>query len=394
MHPADRLRGTASTTLEGRRIVLGISGSIAAVKTVELARELIRLGAEVQAVMTDAARGIVHPDSLAFATGRDVVTRLTGDVEHVTLCGEDGWGDLLLLAPATANTLAKVAAGIDDTPVTSCASVALSHLPILAAPAMHGTMEDNPAVQEAVGKLEAWGVGLVAPVREETKAKLADVETIAAHVERALGPGDLAGRRVLVVTGGTAEPVDDVRTLGNVATGRTGYALAEAAFRRGADVTVWAGTGTQTPPDHLPIQRFTTLDDLLELVPEAAGFDLVLCPAALADYRPARNEGKVPSGRDDAAIDLEPAPKVLPEIREVCDGTVVGFKLETDVDDAELLERAEARRKEHDLDAIVANRLADADPDRRRVHVLTAEDRTEIEGPLAEVADRILTEVA
>lgn len=388
MHPADRLRGAAGDTLQGRRIVLGISGSIAAVKCVELARELTRRGAEVRALMSGAATSLVGEAAVGFATGSQVVTELTGDVEHVTLCGEDGWGDLLLLAPATANTLGKVAQGIDDTPVTSAASVALGHLPIVACPAMHGTMHDNPAVQANLETLRGYGVEIVEPDRSEGKAKLAPIGTICAHVERALGPGDLAGRSILVVTGGTEEPVDDVRTLGNVASGRTGLAIAEAAHRRGADVEVWYGHGTVEIPDHLPVRRFGTVDELLAMIDDADPVDAAIVPAALADYVPEPREGKLPSGRKGVDVELVPAPRVLPELRPIAD-RLVGFKLESGVGDAELLERAEDRLKRYDLDAIVANRLEEVDDD-RRAFILTPTDRQELAAGLAGLADAIL----
>lgn len=388
MHPADRIRGAAGDRLEGRRIVLAISGSIAAVKCVELARELTRRGAEVRAVMSGAATSLVGEAAVGFATGSQVVTELTGDVEHVTLLGEDGWGDLLLLAPATANTLGKIAQGIDDTPITSAASVALGHLPIVACPAMHGTMHDNPAVRRNLETLAGFGVEIVQPAREEGKAKLAPIETICAAVERALGPRDLAGRSVLVVTGGTEEPVDDVRTLGNVASGRTGFAIAEAAHRRGADVEVWYGHGTVEVPDHLPVRRFGTIDDLLDLIDDAEPVDAAVVPAALADYVPKPRDGKIASGRKDVEIDLVPAARILPKLRPIAD-RLVGFKLESGVGDAELLERAEDRLKRYDLDAIVANRLEEVDED-RRAFILTPTDRQEVEAGLDGLADAIL----
>lgn len=393
MHPAEKLHGVAGDTLDGVNVVLGVTGSIAAVKCVELARELIRRGASVRAVMTDAAQGIVTADALEFATGRDVVTGLTGDVEHVTLCGEDSWGDVLLIAPATANTIGKAARGIDDTPVTSCFSVAAAHMPVVVCPAMHGTMEDNPAVQANLRTLEDWDVTVVASTRAEGKAKLAEIATIVAHVERAVAPQDLTGQRVLVVTGSTAEPLDDVRILTNVSTGRTGMVLAEAAFARGADVTLWMGRRHVEPPHHLEAERFDTVDDLVDRAADVAGFDVVICPAAISDYKPVRETGKISSGRDDLSLNLEATPKLLPLFEDHADGRVVGFKLETDVTVPELIERAESRMKTYGIDMIVANRLEDIDPDARTVHVLAAEDRTEASGTTREVADAVLDRV-
>ncbi len=163
MHPSRAIRGGRSKLLAGRRIVVAISGSIAAIEVPRIIRELIRHGAEVRAVMSPDAARIVTAEAIHFAAGERPVTELTGDVEHVTLMGPgEGRADLLLIAPATANTIGKIAHGIDDTPVTSFASVALGGgVPVLLAPAMHADMARNPAVRENLERLDRWGVGLV-----------------------------------------------------------------------------------------------------------------------------------------------------------------------------------------------------------------------------------------
>src|SRR6056297_1339254 len=154
--------------LDGVNVALAVSGSIAAVKTVELAHELRREGATVRAVLTGAATGIVHPWAVEFATENDVVTEITGRVEHVELCGREGWADVLLVAPATANTVGKMAAAIDDTPVTTTATTALgADIPIVVVPAMHEPMYDHPGVLDALDQLEDWGVAFAEPRIEE-----------------------------------------------------------------------------------------------------------------------------------------------------------------------------------------------------------------------------------
>ncbi|MCK5251897.1 MAG: bifunctional phosphopantothenoylcysteine decarboxylase/phosphopantothenate--cysteine ligase CoaBC, partial [Thermoplasmata archaeon] len=238
------MRGTRSSRLQGRTIVLGITGSIAAVECVHLARELARHGARVIAAMTDAATRIVHPDALWFATGGPPILSLTGDVEHVRWMGEgDDRADLLLIAPATANTIGKVALAIDDTPVTTFATTALgTGVPVVVAPAMHGTMWQHEGVLRNIERLREMGVDIVQPREEEMKAKLAYVDTIVAHCVRALsGDGPLRGRKVLVVAGSTEEPIDRVRLISNRSSGGLGVALAEEAFTRGADVTLLLG---------------------------------------------------------------------------------------------------------------------------------------------------------
>src|SRR5207253_4865702 len=192
MHPAERLRGLKSLKLQGKTIVLGVTGSIAAVECVKLAHELIRHGAEVHAVFTRSATEIIHPNALQYATGNPVVTQITGSMEYLEMCGRDGKADLLLIAPCTANTMGKIAQGIDDTTVTTYAANALgTGIPILLAPAAHESMIDNPAVAANVRRLRELGIEFVDPRREEDKAKMADVETIVARVLRRLGPRDL-----------------------------------------------------------------------------------------------------------------------------------------------------------------------------------------------------------
>ncbi|HYR81571.1 MAG TPA: flavoprotein, partial [Thermoplasmata archaeon] len=234
MHPAERLRGLKSIKLQGKTIVLGVTGSIAAVECVKLAHELIRHGAEVHAVFTRSATEILHPNALQYATGNPVVTLITGSMEYLKMCGRDGKADLLLIAPCTSNTISKIAQGIDDSTVTTYAANALgSGIPILVAPAAHESMMDNPAVAANVRRLQELRVELVEPKREEEKAKMADVETIVAHVIRRLGPKDLVDMRVLVVAGSTVEPIDDVRVVTNRSTGGTGIELAKVAFEHG-----------------------------------------------------------------------------------------------------------------------------------------------------------------
>lgn len=358
MHPADRIRGAKSTKLHGKTVVLGVTGSIAAVETVKLARELIRHGADVHAVLSKSATAIVHPNALQFATGRDVDTQLDGSMKYLEMCGKDGMADLMLIAPCTSNTLSKVANGIDDTTVTTYAVNALgSGIPVLIAPAAHETMMDNPAVQENVRKLRALGVEFVEPKREESKAKLADIEEIVARVIRRLGPRDLVGKKVLVIAGSTIEPIDDIRIVSNRSSGATGVELARSAFEHGADVELWLGRHEAIVPAWLATQSFDTTADLAAMV-EQAGADICLVPAAISDFSPKKQKGKIPSREGAITLDLQPTPKVLAALRKATKGTLVGFKAESRVTAAELKARAMALLKEAELDLIVANDVA------------------------------------
>ena len=176
-HPTLRIKATKGKSLLGKKIVLGVTGSIAAVRTVEIARELVRYGADVYAVMSEAATEIIHPYALHYATGHEVITKLMGNIEHVEFLGMEGTADLFLIAPCTANTLGKIACAIDDTPVTTFATTAFgSGIPIMVVPAMHETMYNHPILQEHIRKLEKLGVLVVGPKFEEKKAKIAEIE--------------------------------------------------------------------------------------------------------------------------------------------------------------------------------------------------------------------------
>src|SRR6056297_4239122 len=225
--------------LEGVNVALGVTGSIAAVKTVELAHELRRHGATVRAVMSPSATGIIHPWAVEFATENDVVTEITGRVEHVECCGRQGWADVFLIAPATANTVGKIAGAVDDTPVTTTATTALgAGVPVVIAPAMHEPMYDHPGVLDAIDRVESWGVAFGEPRIEEGKAKIATEEAIALDVARATSPDRFAGASVVVTSGATSESIDPVRVLTNRSSGKTGRAVARACYALGADVTL------------------------------------------------------------------------------------------------------------------------------------------------------------
>jgi len=341
--------------LDGVNVVLGVSGSIAAVKTVELAHELRREGASVRAVMTDSAAGIIHPWALEFATEGDVVTELTGSVEHVDLCGRSGWGDVLLLAPATANTVGKVAAAIDDTPVTTCATTALgADLPVVVAPAMHEPMYDHPGVLDAIDRVESWGVDFVDPRIEEGKAKIATEAAIVTATARAAGETPLSGEHVVVTAGATTESVDPVRTLSNRASGKTGRAVARACYVRGADVTL-VHDGPDVP--YATVERVESAAEMTEAVAGVAGeADALVSAAAISDYTVERAPEKIKSGQEGLTLSLEPTPKLIDTVRERHpDLPIVGFKVETEGDDDALVSRARELRDRAGLAFVVAN---------------------------------------
>jgi phosphopantothenoylcysteine decarboxylase/phosphopantothenate--cysteine ligase len=393
----DDIRGTLSNRLADRTIVLGVTGSIAAVECVHLARELARNGARVIAAMTEAATRIVHPDALWFATGEPPVVGLTGDVEHVRWMGErEDRADLLLIAPATANTIGKVALAIDDTPVTTFATTALgTGVPVVVAPAMHGTMWQHEGVLRNIERMREMGVEVVHPREEENKAKLADAGTIVAHCVRALsGAGPLRDRRVVVVAGSTEEPIDRVRVMTNRSSGATGVALAEEAFARGARVTMLLGRHEVAPPPYVDVVRFSTVDDLMRATGDVpADTALVLVPAAIGDYRQTTTvRGKLSSGKPELELRLEPTPKVLPALRSAApDAVLVSFKLEVGTDDEQLEAIARQRLVAGPMDVVVANDLERVSADSHPAVIVPAEGNVRFfEGAKVDLAAAIL----
>src|SRR5512137_132711 len=324
---------SVSETLSGKTIVVGVTGSIAAVRVVDLIRDLIRRGAQVHCVMSAAAQQILHPYALQYATNHPVITEITGRVEHVQFCGVCGLADLLLIAPATANTIGKMACGIDDTPVTTFATTALgSGKPVAVVPAMHEAMYRHPAVLKNLEALRGMGVQLIDPRLEEGKAKIADNAAIVWEVERLLGPGDLVGKRIVITSGSNAEAIDPIRILTNRASGKTGVALALEARRRGAEVTLVHRFLQELPVRQVYAESAREMLDTVMAELER-GCHALISAAAVADYTLDRQAEKIKSGQD-LTVHLIPTPKIIKRVREAYpDLKIVGFKAETGLGD-------------------------------------------------------------
>jgi len=389
MHPADHLRGSKSDKLRGRRIVLGVTGSIAAVECVKLCHELVRHGAEVHVVMSRDAQTIIHPWALQFASGREVTTEIDGRVQHVSLCGDvPDKADLLLIAPATANTISKIATGVDDTSVTTFATTALgSGIPLVIVPAMHYSMLAHKIVAENIAKLKRLGVTFLEPKMEESKAKMPSIDSIVATVIATIGKRDLAGRKVVVIAGSTEEPLDDIRVITNRSTGETGVELAKAAHERGAQVELWMGRSEVPIPDHIKAVRFSSFKDLEKLV-KGKRFDIVFFPAAVSDYSPTKLPGKMPSDRAKVTVQLSRNPKLIDKMRGKL---VVGFKAQAKMSDDELVKEAMALLKRSKCSLVVANKVEDVKRGRTRVLLVDKRgDTEELSGSKLEVVDRII----
>jgi phosphopantothenoylcysteine decarboxylase/phosphopantothenate--cysteine ligase len=328
---------TGSGCLSGKQIILGVTGSIAAVETVRLAHALRREGALVTAVMTAAATRIIHPDALTYATGHDAVTSLSGRVEHVAFCGDGGCADLLLIAPCTANTLCKIAGGIDDTPVTTFASTALgSGMPVVVVPAMHESMYRHPAVTGGIMRLRSWNVLIIPPRIEEGKAKIAGIDEIVLWCGRAMPGSPLEGKQVLITSGPCREPVDDIRVLTTRSSGRMGRELALQAFRLGAEVTV-VHNGKIPCVRNVGVETAQEMRDAVHRICAERAPDLYISAAAISDYAPLCHEGKLRSGQT-LTLTLRPLPKLIDEVIARYHIPAIAFKIGEDEEErAEVL---------------------------------------------------------
>lgn len=356
MHPSQDIRGTKGSELEGRKIALCITGSVAAVKCPEIARELMRHGAEVRACMTARATELITPQLMHWATGNEVVAELTGRIEHVELAQ---WADLVLVAPATANTLSKIACAIDDTPVTSVVSVAMGlKKPIVVVPAMHGSMFEHKLLQENLEKLRSSGVYVVGPLLEEGKAKLATTEEIVQRVIGVLGPKDMEGMRVLVTAGPTVEHIDPIKLITNRSSGKMGIEVARAAALRGAEVTLIYGPGTEAPPPNVKVVRVRTTMEMCEAFKREleSSPDIIVSTAAAQDFMVEQPSAQKLRHSEPLTLRLVPAPRVLDDARKLAPGAfIVGFKAEYGATDEQLADVARSKMGEHGLDMVVAN---------------------------------------
>ena len=364
---------TGGNPVQGRRVILCVTGGIAAYKVVEVARSLVDLGADVHVVMTASAHRFVGAQTFAALTGHPVATELFSegaDVPHVELARG---ADLVLVAPATANSLAKMALGISDDLFSATLLTAIC--PIVVVPAMHTEMWQHPATQANVETLRARSVRIVGPATGALSSgdfgigRMVEPQEIVAATLETLGRSqDLADRRVVVTAGGTQEPIDPVRYISNRSSGLMGYLIAEEAQRRGAKVTLITGP-TQLPlPGGMDVVRVRTAQEMRDAVfAIAADADVIVKAAAVADFRPDWSaDQKLKKAAGPPKIDLVPAPDILAELGHSQGvrkpgGLLVGFAAETEPDPKRLGEVAEEKRAAKRADVIVANDVGSPD---------------------------------
>lgn len=336
-------------------IVLCVTGSVAAVETVKLARELRRQGANVKCFMSDDACHIVHPYALEFATGQEIVLELTGKIEHVKYAQ----ADLVLVAPATANVISKFAYKIADNPINSLLITACGHdTPILMVPSMHDSMYCS--VEENIHKLEEEGIKFIKPRMDEGKAKFPYLDDIVLNALRQAKNGDLKGKKVLVSAGGTYEAIDPIRGISNRSSGKMGIEIAKEAFIRGANVTLLEGEVSVPVPLSLNSIKAVSSSEMNEKALEMINdFDVFVSAAAVSDFSPSVVEKSKISSSQELELKLKPTNKIINQIKEQNpDVFLVGFKAEYGVTEEELIESSQKQIQNSGSDLVVANDVA------------------------------------
>ncbi|MFQ6124189.1 MAG: bifunctional phosphopantothenoylcysteine decarboxylase/phosphopantothenate--cysteine ligase CoaBC [Candidatus Heimdallarchaeota archaeon] len=347
--------------LEGKQGVLCLTGSVAVFEGVRLARELIKHGAKVQTVLTSDACRFIGSDLLSWATERPAITKISSKAEHVSLTASV---DFVIVAPATANSIAKIALGICDTPVTLVTTAALgTAIPILIVPAMHLCLFNNPFIQERISALKEKGVHFVSPEIREGKAKFPSTSSILEALYPILRKKDLAAYSFLINAGPTREFIDKVRFISNPSSGKMGMALAKAAYQRGAQITLVLGEGStvEAPPGITTVHVTTgqeMLSNILSLT-RTKKYDGFIAAAAICDFRVPSSEATKISSKEGFFIRLEPIPKITRAVREAnSDLFIAVFKAEYTSNAESLIRAGQQKLREENLNLVIANDLS------------------------------------
>ncbi len=388
--------------LTDKTIVLGITGGIAAYKAADLASKLTQDGARVEVVMTEAATKFVSPLTLHTLTRTQVITDMfTAPMEydetHVSLSEA---ADAVVIAPATANTIAKIVAGMADNMLTGV--VLAAKVPVIVAPAMNVNMWENRVTQENINKLKARGFIIVEPGYGRLASgkmgygRLADIDVILGTIKQVLGrKGDLAGRRIVVTAGGTQEPIDPVRHIGNRSSGKMGYAVAEVARDRGAEVTLVTAPTSLPDPIGVDVIHVQTASQMKDAVSKAVSrADALIMAAAIADYQPkSTSKSKIKKESETLTLELVRTPDIITEVKG--DFLKVGFAAESE----DVVVNARQKLQKKNLDLIVANDITSTDSgfgvDTNKVTIIDKKGNVENLPLLTkrEVAEKILDKV-
>ena len=358
-HPSLDIVESKGTELSGKKIVLCVAGSVAAYKSIELARLLMRHGADVRCVTSNAVLKLIQPDYFKWATGNEVITKLTGELEHIRLA-DYNQSDLIIVYPGTANTLGKLANGIDDTPISTVLTVGFgSKIPILMCLAMHESMYDNSAVKKNIEFLKNK-IEFISPQLIEGKAKAPEPEDVLQYVLMKFGfSSKLKNKKILMTAGPTIEYIDPVRVITNLSSGKTGTLLASELISAGAKVTLIYGPGNQIPSKGIKVINVTTSKEMFDVTKKELKkkYDIVIMAAAVSDYTPENpSKSKIKSNKKSLVIRLKKSPKIIDYVKKYQkDVLLIGFKAETDLTKNALIKSAQKKMKESGADIIVAN---------------------------------------
>lgn len=344
------------SSLSGRHVLLGVTGGIAAVDTVRLARELRRHGAKVSVIMTPSAQEIITPMAVRWASQGEVITDWDGDLSALS-----GF-DAVLVTPATRNLIASFIHGLMNGPLLMALSAARGkNCPIMMVPSMHNDLANDPVTEDLVFQCAKQGVEILWGAEEEGKRKTPNHEEIVARLGNLINKN---GTSVVVTLGATRSAIDDVRYVQNTSSGKTGYRIADDLYRHGMDVTCVSGVTTVSKPEWLPLdikcpEPNSMLDELKALTKD--GIDVWIHAAAVLDYViPEPVEGKIASLQGDLNVQLKEGAKHISELKEICDGAVrIGFKLESGIKQKDLVHRAHAQIQTAGMTATIANRMED-----------------------------------
>lgn len=384
--------------LKNKNVLLGLTGSVAIYRSVELARRLIQAGARVEAILTESALRFVNPLLVESVTGRKPYSdTFQFPMSHIELSQNS---DIMVVAPATANIIGKFASGIADN-LLSTAFLAMSPGKVLIAPAMNWRMYENPAVQENINRLKARGVNFIGPEKgplccgEEGYGRLSDIEDILQEIENLLSGKDLKGLRVLVTAGPTREYIDSVRFISNRSSGKMGFALARIARQRGADITVVSGPVSLRPPYGVKIIKVETTSDMKEAVMSyISDIDILFMAAAPADFTCKKETGKLRRTQS-ISLELQPTVDIIGEVGRLSRRPfLVGFAAETSDD----IDSARQKLLQKGLDMIILNNISEPgagfESDTNRVSII---DRDSVEStellPKEEIASIIIDRV-
>ncbi|MDK2790480.1 MAG: phosphopantothenoylcysteine decarboxylase / phosphopantothenate---cysteine ligase [Methanothermococcus sp.] len=390
MHPTKRIKNSKSKLLDGKKIVVGVTSSIAAIEAPKLMRELIRHGAEVYCIMTEETEKIVGKYALTFGCGNEVMDEITGNIEHVYLYDTC---DAMVIYPATANIISKISLNIADNIVNTTAMMFFEKKPLFIVPAMHQNMLDTIEERHISNLAQKKNIYIIAPKMEEEKAKVSSIEDVTKHIIKVLNKNRSSEKKVLILTGGTAEFIDKVRVISNLSSGKTGVSLAESFCKEGLEVEVINGLGME-PSYYINSHKVTTTEEMLNKALELGkNADVIISCAAISDYKPENTfEGKI-SSDEELVIKLKKNPKVLAELRKKFpDKIIIGFKAEYGLKKEELIEKAKERLEEYNLNMIIANDLSKYyfGDDYNEVILITKSQMVEIKGKKRKIAEEIV----